>query len=327
MEMIGTGVLTCAIQKTQDSKTSKKWCFIIQTTSIFFSSELSCFDEEVVAGTMSLVAGTMSLVAGTMVAGTMSLVAGTMSLVDGTDIFFILFPRWFPCLILFSPPPWFVSVSVVTKSFVLSTRVSSQRGIEGSDGVLVKYKSPHYKSTHGDDIFFGMVIGEKNGRLKVVAPSARCVELIGEQIQTGWDSSCPHDTISVSSIICLESQLLTLEDTKAAEEDDKAAEEAAAEEAAAEEDDKAAEEAAAEEDDKAAEEAAAEEDDKAAEEAAAVSDDKAAEEAAAVSDDKAAEEAAAYERWLGSHPPLQPLQVGARRVSPRRTPGGDGQKK
>ena len=107
-----------------------------------------------------------------------------------------------------------------------------------------------------------MVIGEKNGRLKVVAPSARCVELIGEQIQTGWDSSCPHDTISVSSIICLESQLLTLEDTKAAEEDD-----------------------------------------------------------------KAAEEAAAYERWLGSHPPLQPLQVGARRVSPRRTPGGDGQKK
>jgi hypothetical protein len=61
MEMIGTGVLTCAIQNTQDSKTSKKWCFIIQTTSIFFSSELSCFDEEVVAGTMSLVAGTMSL--------------------------------------------------------------------------------------------------------------------------------------------------------------------------------------------------------------------------------------------------------------------------
>ena len=135
-----------------------------------------------------------------------------------------------------------------------------------------------------------MVIGEKNGRLKVVAPSARCVELLGEQIQTGWDSSCPHDTISVSSIICLESQLLT-------------------EEAAAEEDAKAAEEAAAEEDAKAAAE-----------------DAKTPEEAVAA-EEAAAEEAAAYDRWLDSNPSLKQLQVGARRVSPRRTPGGDGQKK
>ena len=123
-----------------------------------------------------------------------------------------------------------------------------------------------------------MVIGEKNGRLKVVAPSARCVELLGEQIQTGWDSSCPHDTISVSSIICLESQLLT-------------------EEAAAEEDAKAAAE-----------------------------DAKTPEEAVAA-EEAAAEEAAAYDRWLDSNPSLKQLQVGACRVSPRRTPGGDGQKK
>jgi hypothetical protein len=170
---------------------------------------------------------------------------------------------------------------------------------------LVKYKSPHYKSTHGDDIFFGMVIGEKNGRLKVVAPSARCVELLGEQIQTGWDSSCPHDTISVSSIICLESQLLT--------------EEAAAEEAAM---------------------VIGEKNDRlkvVAPSARCVEllgeqiqtgwASSCPEEAAAAEEAVAAEEAAVYDRWLDSNPSLKQLQVGARRVSPRRTPGGDGQKK